>query len=519
MSEDAVGLDQESRIAAADPEPPPRGGLRGALAWGLLWAAIGALALYLLAPNPWPIQLSRASGLQASLTVLDHGGPALLGYKPGTHVPYAVGYGDDQGIYAIVPPLSHWLGQSDPIAVLRWLWIAAWMSTLLFSAVVFRALFRSNWAGLLAPPTLLVCILSFGFGDIYWVVAWVLVTFMPLLVLISRGRPRRPWLALVLIALIAGVVTAIRSDAGLPVALAAVAVTAMANGRRPLRAAVIAAVVLAYITPNWILLPAIRAHRDHRIGVDLNANSPTSHPLWHSLYIGLGYTSNRYGIHYADGYAAAAAQQADPGVGYLTPAYASALHKQVDALIEHDPGFVAKAEAQKAVVELSHTARYLLLLALLLPAALTARGAARLRPPELALFVPALVIGALPAIVAIPLRDYELTLLAPLGSLGLLAIGSAAARAEGEWPISLATADRSTSQARLVLRSLWGTWPTRSTLRTLLVVVAILAPTFLFARHLEAEHERWDRNERNPPSVVLASAPTAVPTLAPPPNA
>src|SRR6202035_5192594 len=114
-------------------------------------------------------------------------------------------------------------------------------------------------------------------------------------------------------------------------------------------------------------------HRDHRIGVNLSAGTPTSHPLWHTLYVGLGYTSNRYGIHYLDGYAAAAAQETDAGVRYLSPAYASALHKQVDALIEHDPGFVAKAEAQKAVVELSHTGCYILLLALLLPGALAAR--------------------------------------------------------------------------------------------------------------------------------------------------
>ncbi len=480
--------------------------LRSALAWGFLWTVVGGLILYLLAPNPWPVQPSRATELRASLSVLDHGGPALLGYRPGTHVPYAIGYSDDQGIYVLVPLLSHWLGQSDPIAVLRWLWIAAWTSTLLLSAVVFRSLLRSRWAALLAPPTLLVGILSFGFGDIYWVTAWIVVTFMPLLILLARGTPRRPWLALVLIALVAGVVTTIRSNTGLSVALAAAAVAAMAGGRRTLRTAAIAAVALAYLTPNWIVLPTIRAHRDHRIGVDLSADAPTSHPLWHSLYIGLGYTSNRYGIHYEDGYAIAAAQEADPGVRYLSPAYASALHKQVNALVQHNPGFVARVEAQKALVELSHAGRYILLLALLLPGAIAARGQARLRPSELALVLPALLIGALPAIVAVPHRDYELTLLAPLCALGLLAIGSTAARAEDMWPMARAGAVGLAGQARLLLRGVSGTWPVRSTMLVLLVAVAILAPTFLFARHLEAEHEHWDHGERNPPTVLLAHA-------------
>jgi hypothetical protein len=487
--------------------------LRKALAWGLLWAAIGVAVLYMFAPNPWSIESSRAAGLRASLTVLNHGGPALLGDRPRTHVPYAIGYSDDQGIYVIVPALSHWLGASDPIAVLRWLWIAAWALTLLLSAIVFQALFRSSWATLLAPPTLLVCILSFGTGDIFWVAPWVVVTFMPLLILLLRTRPRCLSLALVAIALVAGVVTAIRSDAGLAVALAAIVVAAIAGGRWLLRVAVIVIVAFAYLAPTMIVLPAIREHRDHRVGVDLSAGEPTSHPLWHSLYIGLGYTSNRYGIHYADRYAAAAAQEVDPGVPYLSPAYASALHRQVDALIEHDLGFVVEAEAQKAVVELVLAGPYLLLLALLLPAALSARGVARLRRRELALFAPALLIGVLPAIVAIPLRSYTLTLLGPLGVLGLLIIGSAAVRADAAWHALPETATGLRGRARLALRGLVKAWPTRATVRVLVVAVAVIVPAAFLARRLEAEHGSWDRSLRNSPTVVLAAVSTSVSSI------
>jgi hypothetical protein len=319
----------------------------------------------------------------------------------------------------IVPLLSHLLGQSNPITVLRRLWLGAWAFTLLFSAACSRSLCGSKWAALLTPPTLLVCIRSFGFGDIYWVTAWATVTFLPLLVLLARSKPR--WLrgALVAIGLVAGVVSAIRSDAGLAVALAAAAVAA--GRRRSLRTIVPVAVLSGYLAPAQIVLPAIRAQRDRRVGVNLSATAPASHPRWHTLYIGLGYTPSRDEIHYPNSYGAVAAQELDPQVRYLSPAYASVLRKQVQALPDHDPGFVAKAEAQRALGELSHAGRYLLQLALLLPATLTARGGARLRPWELALFASALAIGAVQAIVAVPFRDYELGLLGPLG---LLAIGS-----------------------------------------------------------------------------------------------
>jgi hypothetical protein len=290
------------------------------------------------------------------------------------------------------------------------------------------------------------------------------------------------------------------------VALAAAIVAVVICVPRTLRVGVVAAVAVAYLVPSMVMMPAIRAHRDDRVGIDLSAGVPTSHPLWHSLYIGLGYTSNRYGIHYADGYAAAAAHDVDPRARYLSPAYASALHRQVNALIDHDLGFIAKAEAQKAVVELSHAGRWILLLCLLLPSALAAGGAARLRPFELLLFVPALAIGALPAIVAVPFRDYELTLLGPLGVLTLLGIGSAAARAEQHWPTWRTAALGWTERARLTLLGPAGSLTRRVTLRALLLAVVILVPVLLFARHLEGEHERWDRLEHNPPTVVLADA-------------
>jgi hypothetical protein len=476
------------------------------LAWGALWAAIGVLALNALAPSPWTLESSRASDLRASLSVLDHGGPALLGYTPGAHRPYPIGYSDDQGLYAIVPALSHWLAVSDPRTTLRWLWLGAWALTLLFSALVFQALFRSLWAALIAPPALLVSIFALGFGDIYWVSAWAAVTLLPLLVLLLRRRPRLLAGALATIALSAGVLTTVRSASGLPVAIAAVAVAALAGGRWWLRTATVVAVVVAYLIPAYVLLPAIREHRDERVGIDLSAGVPTSHPLWHSLYIGLGYTANRYGIHYLDEYAAAAAQQADPGVRYLSPAYASALHRQVDALLSRDPGFLVQAEAQKGDVELAHTGRYLLLLALLLPAALGAGGAARLGRSELALFAPAIAIGALAAIVAVPFRDYELGLLGPLGALVLLALGSAAARAEGAWAAcasSLALGER----ARAASRRLAQGWPIRASAWALIATVLVLAPAFALARHLEAEHARWDTTAHGPARVVLAERP------------
>ena len=515
---------QRQRVARSLGRRPDVSRSRGALAWGLLWAAIGALVLNRLAPSPWGIQPSRAIELRSSTAVLNRGGALLLGYQPHTGTPYPIGYSDDQGIYVVVPLLSHWLGLADPVATLRSLWIAAWALTLLFSGLVVGSIVRSSWAALLAPPALLVLILSFGFGDIYWVPAWIAVTLLPLLVLLSRVRPRHLWAALAAIALVAGIGTTIRGQCGLPVAIAAAAVAIMAGERWLRRAALLVAVTFVYLAPTAIVMPAIRSNRDHRVGIDLTAEAPSSHALWHSLYIGLGYTPNRYGIHYLDSYGGAAAREADPSayersatsptayLGEYGTVELDAVHKQVSALVRHDPGFVATAELKKGLVELFLAAPYLLLLALLLPAALTARSPARLRRSELALFIPALMIGALPAIIAAPFRDYSLSLLGPLAALCLLAIGSLAARAQADWDPIEATGSGILARTRLLAGGFVHELPRRATTRTLLVALAILIPVAVAARDLEAAHARWDSQERGAPTVVLAAAP--MPTVA-----
>ena len=81
------------------------------------------VALQALGPSPWLIQPTKATDLRGSLAVLNHGGPLLMRYLPGTHTPRPVGVGDAQGIYVIAPLLSHWLGARDPVSVVPALWI------------------------------------------------------------------------------------------------------------------------------------------------------------------------------------------------------------------------------------------------------------------------------------------------------------------------------------------------------------------------------------------------------------
>ena len=56
--------------------------------------------------------------------------------------------------------------------------------------IVFYKLTRSRLAGLAAPVLLLLCVRSFRFVDVYWIPAWGMLTFLPLIYLLARDWPR-----------------------------------------------------------------------------------------------------------------------------------------------------------------------------------------------------------------------------------------------------------------------------------------------------------------------------------------
>ncbi len=461
------------------------------LAYGFVWAVIGAALLYWLSPHPWPIESGRISSMVDSLSVLNHGGP-LLAMRLPSGAWAAVGVGDDLGIYVIIPTLDHWLGITDPVATLRDLWLLMWAVTICVYPLLFQRRFESVLAAAVSAPAVIVCIFSFGFADLYWVAAWLVLTFLPVLLLVSRRWSKPGGFALVGIALLAGVINVVRSEAGLPVAIVCLAVALLAPIRWRWRIVTGIAVIVLYWAPGGPGLSAIQSHRDSVLHVNLTATSPSSHSLWHPAFLGLGYTSNRYHIHWNDADGLVAAERADPGVKYLSTSYENTLRHLFFKIVKNDPGLVVRELGEKVVVILGDSVTYLLLLALLLPGALTARASARLGRRELLMALPAVVIGIVPPLLGVPEREYELSLLGALGFLGMMCVGSTATRLE------LAGFARARGGARASMDAVKGAAPWRMWLRVAVPGVIVVIAVWAAARPLRSDHLRWDASEKRP---------------------
>ena len=228
--------------------------------WGLAIGVLGAIAMISFAPHSWTIEGSRAAGLRASTRLLEDGGPLLLGRHGSRGSLYAIGAGDDLGIYVYLPLLARLFGFSDPVQLLRYCYAVLFGLSAAMYPVVFFKLTRSLLAGVAAPLMLLACAVSLGFNDIYWAPAWGYLTALPLLFLMARGRPRHGFLALLALTLLASWLTTVRSSSGLPILLACVIVMFMYRYRWWRVLGGLAVLGIAYVSIGAFVIGPIRTH-------------------------------------------------------------------------------------------------------------------------------------------------------------------------------------------------------------------------------------------------------------------
>jgi hypothetical protein len=391
--------------------------------WGLVVGLAAALVLLATTPYEWPIMASRSTGMRASLAVLSHGGPLLVGRHGLMGSYYAIALGDDPGSFTYLPLLGHLLGGIDPVVMLRYCYVVLVASLTAIYPLIFYRLTRSLLAGIAAPFMLLVCIRSLGLIDIYWLAAWGMLALLPPLYLLARDWPRFGLLALVAISLAAGWLSSMQGSSGVGIVVTAAIVLLLRRWRWWRVLPALALLAAAYISVNTFVFAAIREHRDQRLGVKaMPDDEMTQHPLWHTAYIGLGYLPNDNGISFKDGSSNARVQHDAPGTPYLSHHYETVIRTAYFSFVRAHPLEVLKQYGAKAVVAVAESRFYLVLMLLTMPAMLLLGTGRRMRRRWALLTLPALVVGFLRTMVAVPGPAYDPGLFGVLGVLAILGL-------------------------------------------------------------------------------------------------
>ena len=409
----------------------PEGRTLRLLAFGVLVAVLGTFELSRVHPAPWVIQSGRLNMLQWTLSVLDRGGPILTMAQPGGTQLSAAGLSDDQGLYLIVPWLTHLLGGHDPLSTLRWMALLAFAIPVALYPWLIRELSGSTLAGLVSPFLLLIGLWLLPLADIYWVASWAILTLLPVVLLLDRRWPRFALPLLLGLLVLASVASAIRGQAGLPVLVAAAIVVVRRPWRWWARAGAVVLCALAYLSFSGFGMAAVRAERDHQLdGRALAGGTSTSHPFWHTAYVGLGYLPNDWDIRYQDPIGYRDALRVDPTVASTGPRYNRILRERYFKLVRSDPWFTFRDYGAKLIVAVRPALPVLIALAVVGPwLLLVDRRRSRWRRDALVLGI-AGALGLSSPFLATPLSAYLLGWLAVVLLAGILAFSAVVAA----WP-------------------------------------------------------------------------------------
>jgi hypothetical protein len=343
----------------------------------------------------------------------------LVAFDGANYLP--AGFSDDPGIYYFIPRLAVWSGL--PLERAIDLFFGAILA-ISFLAGIVGFLFTLNpnhWPLKLWAVFALCMLLWFAYrkGDVYVALSAPAVAIVPWFLHLLRKNAAGAGMAAFLfgVGLLAGLAGQIRSYAATALIIFIVILVAFELKSGPARKlALLAALVVGLAIPAAYFRNLI-ARRDAFLTAAQPGYTKTvdQHPIWHTVYTGLGFTKNPYVAGYSDEVAADAVYSISPSTVYLSPEYERILRVESLRIARQHPVFI--------LVTLVAKLRIILFLLLcwcnagLLASAFYPKGWAT----ELA-FWSALAFASLFGIVAIPQVQYLLGFMAFAALYGIVSL-------------------------------------------------------------------------------------------------
>lgn len=371
------------------------------------------------APPPTRIAMmsARWSTLQASFAGYQKTGVPLVGWDGSRLVPSE--YKDDSGLDYFIPRLASFfrirLSEAADLFLASTV-ILGYSLGLIGLMLLLGSWWSRCWAII---EVLALAVLCLRLGDVYVVQSSIAMATIPWILHFSRKWGHGlgfPFFLAVGLAL--GVANFMRAQAGTMMLLFCLLVLVLYGRTPPKRRVLLLGALLAGNAASALYFRHAFAARDayiqgHQSGY---LPAPRQHPLWHSVYIGLGFVSNPYVPGgYCDQVGMDKVHSLSPNTTFLSPEYEQILDQQVHLLVKTHPSVV--------IVNLAAKLGILQLLAVL-AANIGLFAAVWYRKPlslDLA-FWAAIAFGALPGLAVVPNPKYVLGALTVLVLYGLVSI-------------------------------------------------------------------------------------------------
>lgn len=190
----------------------------------------------------------------------------------------------------------------------------------------------------------------------YWAYAYIIIpSFLLMLIYTQSEKQKTKIFISLIISLLCGAINIIRASAALPVMMAfalllifecssSLKKNASINKTRPLLyyAAIIILIFFIGYGLKKVLVQACFLAYNIKNGSHIKFSFSGSPGPWHSLYIGLGWHQNPFGITFSDTCAYNKAQEIIPGCGYFSKEYMKALRQEWLRLFIENPFYFIK---------------------------------------------------------------------------------------------------------------------------------------------------------------------------------
>ncbi|MFN3385096.1 MAG: hypothetical protein ACK42Y_00720 [Candidatus Thermochlorobacter sp.] len=274
--------------------------------------------------------------------------PPLVGAQPtDSGISYrALGATDDAGLPYLLPKLANLLHLSLGEAWTLWFFSILIVSYALGIYAMMRLLTSSLVKAFYLIHLFVVTVMIVMIGDVYALPACLAIAAVPFALRFFTNtmddRRFRTSLAILFgTGILFGWAHVIRSHAatGLIVFMVALLLFAMQVSWLK-RMVLLASLLFGFLVPQSYMKTLFDA-RDAFLEAQIGYGSALrQHPFWHSIYIGLGFLSNDYGLAYKDEVAEKKVRQVAPHAEYCSPEYEAVLKSAVIDLIKKDPVFV-----------------------------------------------------------------------------------------------------------------------------------------------------------------------------------
>lgn len=266
---------------------------------------------------------------------------ALVGLEQGKYIP--AGLADDPGIYFFVPIMSSILHLSLPHSIDLFLGVTIAMGFGIGIAGALRS--AETVGGRVFAIILLSCllVLTVLVGDVYAVQSSFAVAVVPWSVHFARAsRVSRSGLVFAFaFGFMAYLVNTLRMHAGTGLLLF-VAIIVFGIRERVSQKSLLALTASIGFVAAMGMFSLVIQHRDYYLETQDSTYHPViaHHPIWHTIYAGLGFLQNDYGMKYDDSIPFAKVNSVDSRVRYLSPEYERILEQAVVTFTVAHPKFV-----------------------------------------------------------------------------------------------------------------------------------------------------------------------------------